>query len=99
MSRVSAIVVSHGHARELETLLPALAPQVDELVVIANAPGSVPQVLSMSGHATRILENQHPLRLAQSLFRSRRPPPNCKRRRSRCGSFRKALPMPKRAVP
>ena len=38
---VSAIVVSHGHARELEQSLPALAPQVDELVVIANLPGSV----------------------------------------------------------
>ena len=38
---VSAVVVSHGHARELERSLPALAPQVDELVVIANLPGSV----------------------------------------------------------
>ena len=38
---VSAVVVSHGHARELEESLPALAPQVDELVVIANLPGSV----------------------------------------------------------
>ena len=38
---VSAIVVSHRHARELEESLPALAPQVDELVVIANLPGSV----------------------------------------------------------
>ena len=40
---VSAVVVSHGHARELETLLPALAPQVDELVVVANTPGSAPR--------------------------------------------------------
>ena len=38
---VSAVVVSHGHARELERSLPALAPQVDELVVISNLPGSV----------------------------------------------------------
>jgi hypothetical protein len=38
---VSAVVVSHGHAEELERLLPALAPQVDELVVVANIPGSV----------------------------------------------------------
>ena len=38
---VSAVVVSHGHAAELERSLPALAPQVDELVVIANLPGSV----------------------------------------------------------
>ena len=39
--KVSAVVVSHGHAHELERSLPALAPQVDELVVIANLPGSV----------------------------------------------------------
>ena len=38
---VAAVVVSHGNARELDRLLPALAPQVDELVVVANAPGSV----------------------------------------------------------
>jgi len=34
-------VVSHGHPRELAESLPALRPQVDELVVIANVPGSV----------------------------------------------------------
>ena len=40
--RVAAIVVSHGHPTELERSLPALEPHVDELVVIANVPGSVP---------------------------------------------------------
>jgi GT2 family glycosyltransferase len=40
---VAAVVVSHGHPRELEESLPALRPQVDELVVIANVPGSVPE--------------------------------------------------------
>jgi GT2 family glycosyltransferase len=40
--KVAAVVVSHGHPRELEQCLPALEPQVDELVVIANVPGSVP---------------------------------------------------------
>ena len=40
--RVAAVVVSHGHPRELEQSLPALRTQVDELVVIANVPGSVP---------------------------------------------------------
>src|SRR4051812_24680623 len=40
--KVSAVVVSHGHPRELEESLPALRAQVDELVVIANVPGSVP---------------------------------------------------------
>jgi len=41
--KVAAIVVSHGHPRELEESLPALRRQVDELVVIANVPGSVPE--------------------------------------------------------
>jgi GT2 family glycosyltransferase len=40
--KVAAIVVSHGNAAELEQSLPALEPQVDELLVIANVPGSVP---------------------------------------------------------
>lgn len=40
--KVAAVVVSHGHPRELEESLPALREQVDELVVIANIPGSVP---------------------------------------------------------
>jgi hypothetical protein len=40
--KVAAIVVSHGHPDELAESLPALRPQVDELVVIANIPGSVP---------------------------------------------------------
>ena len=40
--KVSAVVVSHGSAAEVAESLPALEPQVDELVVIANIPGSVP---------------------------------------------------------
>lgn len=40
--KVAAVVVSHGHPRELEESLPVLREQVDELVVIANIPGSVP---------------------------------------------------------
>jgi GT2 family glycosyltransferase len=39
---VSAVVVSHEGARELEESLPALGPQVDEVLVIANVPGSAP---------------------------------------------------------
>jgi GT2 family glycosyltransferase len=53
---ISAVVVSHGHAEELETSLPALAPQVDEVVVVANVPGSVPADLS----GARVLENGAP---------------------------------------
>jgi hypothetical protein len=40
--KVAAVVVSHGQPRQLEESLPALRPQVDELIVIANIPGSVP---------------------------------------------------------
>ncbi|MFL5955261.1 MAG: glycosyltransferase [Gaiellaceae bacterium] len=40
--KIAAVVVSHGHPRELDESLPALRAQVDELVVIANVPGSVP---------------------------------------------------------
>jgi N-acetylglucosaminyl-diphospho-decaprenol L-rhamnosyltransferase len=40
--KVSAVVVSHGHAHELEESLPALRAQVDELILIANTPGSAP---------------------------------------------------------
>ncbi|HKU58981.1 MAG TPA: glycosyltransferase family 2 protein [Gaiellaceae bacterium] len=40
--RVAAVVVSHGHPAELSQSLPLLRAQVDELVVIANIPGSVP---------------------------------------------------------
>jgi GT2 family glycosyltransferase len=62
--RVSAVVVSHGHARELETLVPALGRQVDDLVVVANTPGSVPPVLAGT---VRVLENARPLRLAENI--------------------------------
>lgn len=59
--KVSAVVISHGHAEELEHSLPALAPQVDELLLIANIPGSVPVQLPPS---VRVLENEQPLSFA-----------------------------------
>ena len=61
--KVSAVVVSHGHAEELRTLLPALVPQVDETLVVANVPGSVPD--SMPG--VRVLGNARPLSLAANV--------------------------------
>ena len=64
MTELSAVVVSHGHARELATLLPRLAPQVDELVVVANTPGSLPVELPP---ATRVVENPAPRRLAENV--------------------------------
>jgi GT2 family glycosyltransferase len=60
---VSAVVVSHGHARELERSLPALAPQVDELVVISNFPGSVDAVPP----SARVVENERPLTFAANV--------------------------------
>jgi len=59
--KVSAVVISHGHADELVASLPALAPQVDELLLIANIPGSVPTELPSS---VRVLANDAPLSFA-----------------------------------
>ena len=61
--KVSAVVVSHGHAAELTRSLPALLPQVDEVVVIANAPGSTADVPD----GARLLENPRPLPLAANV--------------------------------
>jgi GT2 family glycosyltransferase len=65
MTRVSAVVVSHGGAADLRGSLPALAPQVDELVVIANLPGSADGVPP----GTRVLENERPLGFAANANR------------------------------
>jgi len=59
--KVSAVVISHGHADELAGSLPVLAGQVDELLVIANLPGSVPAELPPG---TRVLANERPLSFA-----------------------------------
>jgi GT2 family glycosyltransferase len=59
--KVSGVVISHGHAAELERSLPALAPQVDELLVIANIPGSVPDTLPPGA---RVVVNSTPLSFA-----------------------------------
>jgi N-acetylglucosaminyl-diphospho-decaprenol L-rhamnosyltransferase len=62
--KVSAVVVSHGHADDVARLLPALLPQVDEVVVVANVPGSVGEVVSES---VRVLESPRPLPLAANV--------------------------------
>jgi GT2 family glycosyltransferase len=62
--RISAVVVSHGHADEVATLLPALDGQVDEIVVVANVPGSLPTPLPAG---VRVLENHRPLPLAANV--------------------------------
>jgi len=63
---VSAVVVSHGHAADLERLLPALVPQVDDVVVIANVPGSVPVSLPPG---VVVFENPAPFPLAANVNR------------------------------
>jgi len=62
---VSAVVVSHGHAAELERSLPALVAQVKETVVVSNVPGSVRTV----PEGVRIVENPAPLSLAANVNR------------------------------
>jgi GT2 family glycosyltransferase len=57
---VSAVVVSHGSARELAESLPVLRGQVDEVVVIANVPGSVPAGVDA-------IRNERPLGYAANL--------------------------------
>jgi GT2 family glycosyltransferase len=59
--KVSAVVISHRHADELAVSLPALAPQVDELLVIANIPDSLPPELP---EGTHVLHNAHVLSFA-----------------------------------
>ena len=54
--KVAAVVVSHGNATELEALLPALQPQVDELVAVANVPGSIGTIPD----GVRLVENDRP---------------------------------------
>jgi GT2 family glycosyltransferase len=63
--RVSAVVVSHGHAAELAASLPALAPQVAELVVVVNLPEALP---SLPPNA-RALENAEPRTFAANVNR------------------------------
>lgn len=60
--KVSAVVISHGHAGELAQSLPALLPQVDEYLLIANpVPGSLPAELP---DAVRVLRNERVLSFA-----------------------------------
>ncbi|HET9673674.1 MAG TPA: glycosyltransferase family 2 protein [Gaiellaceae bacterium] len=61
--KVSAVVVSHGHADEVERLAPVLRTQVDELVVIENRPGSVRGELE----GARVLRNERPRTFAANV--------------------------------
>ena len=58
--KVSAVVVSHGHAAELDARSPRSCRRSTRLVVIANLPGSVAAVPD----GVRVLENPRPLSAA-----------------------------------
>ena len=60
---VSAVVVSHGHADEVERLAPVLRADVDELVLIENLPGSV----RGEPAGARVLRNTRPLTFAANV--------------------------------
>ena len=62
--RISAVGVSHGHAAEVARLLSALVDQVDEVVVVANVAGSLPETLP---GGVRVLENGRALPLAANV--------------------------------
>ena len=61
--KVSAVVISHGHREELASSLPALVPQVDEMLVIANLPGSEPA----DPLGARVIENARPRSFAANI--------------------------------
>ena len=61
--KVSAVVVSHGHRAELAESLPALLPQVDEAVVVANVPGSAPA----DATGVEVIENERPAGYAANI--------------------------------
>jgi N-acetylglucosaminyl-diphospho-decaprenol L-rhamnosyltransferase len=62
VSRVAAVIVSHGpgDAAHLSRSLPALLPQVRELVLVANVPGSANDVPP----GVRVIHNDRPLSYA-----------------------------------
>jgi GT2 family glycosyltransferase len=60
--KISAVVVSHEQARQLEESLPALRAQLDEVVVVANVPGSAPA-------GVEAIRNERPLGYAANLNR------------------------------
>jgi GT2 family glycosyltransferase len=61
---VSAVVVTHGPSSDLERCLATLAPQVEELIVVANTPLE----LDLPAHG-RLLENERPLGFAANVNR------------------------------
>ena len=61
----AGVVVVHGRPPEFARCLASLAPQVDELVVVANHPGASPPLPS----GARLLENERPRGFAANVNR------------------------------
>jgi N-acetylglucosaminyl-diphospho-decaprenol L-rhamnosyltransferase len=64
---VAAVVVSHGAGTDLEECVGALAPQVDEIVVVANLPG---EPLAPLPAGTQVIANERPLGFAANANRA-----------------------------
>jgi N-acetylglucosaminyl-diphospho-decaprenol L-rhamnosyltransferase len=64
---VAGVVVSHAAGEELRECLEALAPQVDELIVVANLPG---EPLGPLPAGAQLLENERPLGYAANANRA-----------------------------
>jgi N-acetylglucosaminyl-diphospho-decaprenol L-rhamnosyltransferase len=64
---VAGVVVSHGAGPDLEACVAALAPQVDELVVVTNLPG---EPLGPLPPGTHVIANERPLGLAANTNRA-----------------------------
>ena len=66
MTSVAAVVVSHESAEDVARVLPALLPQVDETVVIANTPTSVGEA---AADRMRVIVNATPAGFAANVNR------------------------------
>jgi N-acetylglucosaminyl-diphospho-decaprenol L-rhamnosyltransferase len=64
---VAGVVVSHGAGTDLDECLAALAPQVDELVVVANLPG---EPIGPLPPGARLIANERPLGLSANTNRA-----------------------------
>ena len=62
---VAAVVVTHGADPDLPATIAAIAPQVDELVVVANLPGTTPPL----PEGTVLIENDRPAGFATNVNR------------------------------
>ena len=65
MSRVAAVVVSHDNADEVARLLPALVPQVDDVILVANTPAGIGPVTD----DVEVLVNATPVGFAANVNR------------------------------